>query len=195
MGIGSSLTHPYSLYTNSISVGLQALTVISLSSIADQVSYRKPLLLTFAAVGYLPAIAFLFLSSDSSIWLLAAPLAILANVGFGVSIVAMNAYLPGLARESPDVVKLKTAGGASTRSHTSERPDGDDLEDAPLLGMASAGSIPPAEASVPLAGKPDEYSILLSQTTSRISSMGIASGYGAGRYLTLNHFIWVDLAT
>lgn len=165
-----------SLYTNSISVAIQALTVISMSSIADHPVYRKSLLLTFAAIGYIPSILFLFLSSDSPIWLVSAPLAILANVGFGVSLVAMNAYLPGLARESPEVVKLRGTSNGSTRV----APRGDETpEEEPLL---SPDSTPLTDVTMSSAGKTDEYSVVLSRTTSRISSMGIASGYGAGLY-------------
>ncbi|GAW07578.1 autophagy-type protein 22 [Lentinula edodes] len=69
----------FSLYVFSASVLLQALTVISVGGIADHPPHRKILLLTCA-------------------WA--------ANVGFGTSVVAMNAYLPSLARESPEVLKV-----------------------------------------------------------------------------------------
>ena len=115
-----------SLYTYSLSVALQALTVISMGGIADHrepiaslhpylclepspltASHRKPLLLCFAAMGSIAAILFLFLSSSSSAWYLSSILAVVANVGFGASVVAMNAYLPSLAEEAPDVVSLR----------------------------------------------------------------------------------------
>src|SRR5258706_3157367 len=114
-----------SLYTYSVSVAFQALVVISLGSIADHrkfnivlniyfpfnpfipASHRKPLLLSFAALGSIAASLFLFLPSSSPVWYLSSFLAIAANVGFGVSIVAMNSYLPTLAQESPRIALMR----------------------------------------------------------------------------------------
>ncbi|KAH9989260.1 autophagy-related protein 22-like protein, partial [Russula vinacea] len=93
-------TASFSLYTYSISVALQALTVISMGGIADRASFRKPLLFGFAALGSISSICFFLLPSSSSIWPLASLLAILANIGFGASIVVLNAYLPRLAASS-----------------------------------------------------------------------------------------------
>ncbi|KAF7416303.1 Autophagy protein 22 [Pleurotus ostreatus] len=145
-------TASFSLYVNSISVALQALTVISMGGIADHPPHRKRLLLSFAFIGATSAILFLLLPSSSSLWLLAAPLAMLANVGFGASVVAMNAYLPTLARESPEV---------QAKLH-----DNDD--EAPLL---------PSDDQPNRSRTYDEE---LSRATARISSFGIALGYAAG---------------
>ena len=65
-----------------------------------QASFRKPLLFGFAALGSISSICFFLLPSSSSIWPLASLLAILANIGFGASIVVLNAYLPRLAASS-----------------------------------------------------------------------------------------------
>ncbi|KNZ78914.1 Autophagy-related protein 22-2 [Termitomyces sp. J132] len=145
----------FSLYVYSISVALQALTVISMGGIADHqliqprstAPHRKRLLLSFALLGATPAIIFLVLPSTSPLWILAAPLAIFANVGFGASIVAMNAYLPTLAKESPEVFDRLRA----------------------------------------------KYEAELSRVTSRISSFGIALGYGAGIFLLIIALIPVTL--
>ena len=59
----------------------------------------------FAALGSASAMLFVALSSSSLIWMTVSLLAILANLGFGASVVAMNAYLPSLAREDKDVVE------------------------------------------------------------------------------------------
>lgn len=75
----------------------------------------------------------------------------LANVGFGASVVAMNAYLPTLARESPQV---------QAKLH--------DTDEAPLL---------PSDDQPNRSRTYDEE---LSRATSRISSFGIALGYAAG---------------
>ncbi|KAG6372104.1 MFS general substrate transporter [Boletus reticuloceps] len=174
----------FSLYVYSISVALQALTVISMGSIADRPTTRKPLLLSFALVGASAAILFLFLSSSSPLWILSAVFAICANVGFGASVVAMNAYLPSLARESPEVIKALDKSPTSPDVPPSIDLDADhalfsDSESvsAPLLGVEA---MPDHQSPARKA-----YVAALSRATSRISSQGIASGYGAGILLLL----------
>lgn len=147
-------------------------------------SYRKPLLLTFAAIGAFSASLFLPLSSTSPLWMVSALFAILANVGFGASVVAMNAYLPSLAKDSPEVVQAY-----SELTSSSENRDGNAaLATSVDLELESSSE----EASDPLLGHPVHpvtsqatYTAALSRATSRISSLGIASGYGAGIILLL----------
>ncbi|KIK64180.1 hypothetical protein GYMLUDRAFT_259187 [Collybiopsis luxurians FD-317 M1] len=166
-------TASFSLYTFSFSVLLQALTVISVGNIADRPEYRKPLLLGCAAVGSVSAMFFMLLSSDSSLWGLCAVLAIVANVCFGTSVVAMNAYLPGLARENPDV-KDKWQMYVTARDRDQDE---------------AANSHPSiAEAY-------DAYATHLSHTTSRLSSFGIALGYGAGIFMLIIALLLVSLTS
>lgn len=110
--------------------------------------------------------------------------AILANVGFGASIVAMNAYLPSLAKDSPEVVRAysEVTSSFENRDENSALTASIDLELERSL----------EEVSDPLLGHPIHpdtaqltYTAALSRATSRISSLGIASGYGAGIILLL----------
>ncbi|KAF7291487.1 Autophagy-related protein [Mycena kentingensis (nom. inval.)] len=161
-------TASFSLYTYSASVALQALTVISCGGIADHPPHRKILLLIFAAFGSIGAIGFLLLPSESPVWFLVSVLAAAANVGFGASVVAMNSYLPFLAKESPEVVEIKeeireAPGGDADALDADENPN------APLIA-------PSAERTA----LQERYETALSRATSRISSLGIAIGYGAG---------------
>ncbi|EGO23241.1 hypothetical protein SERLADRAFT_472117 [Serpula lacrymans var. lacrymans S7.9] len=176
-------TASFSLYVYSISVALQALTVISMGSIADRPSQRKRLLLVFAWLGALSATTFLILSSSSPIWALSALLTIISNVGFGASVVAMNAYLPSLARNSPEVVKI------FAELRTIPEP----LQDSALTSIPSE---PAEDSTSPLLEQNEsgfsesttirkKYDTALSAATSRISSLGIALGYGAGITLLL----------
>ncbi|KAJ6632521.1 autophagy-related protein 22-like protein [Mycena sp. CBHHK59/15] len=167
-------TASFSLYVYSISVALQALTVISMGGIADHPPHRKILLLSFALLGALSATIFLILPSSSPVWFLSALLASMANVGFGASVVAMNSYLPSLAKDSPEVVQIMhkiqqsveaDVEPADHAEHASESPD------APLIPRT-----PSAESTALRA----QYDTALSRATSRISSLGIALGYGAG---------------
>lgn len=181
-------TASFSLYVKSIGVALQALVVISMGGIADHPPHRKKILLVCAFIGAAAAITFLVLPSKSSVWLLCVPLAVLANIGFGASIVALNAYLPMLAQESEDVMRCKN----ELRKHTESQPsapapteqnrslNADEAED-PLLPPV-AGS---EEMDQHLASLNATYNATLSRATSRISSLGIALGYLSGISLLL----------
>jgi MFS transporter, UMF1 family len=58
------------------------------------------LLFGFAALGSASALCFFLLPSSSPLWPLSSILAILANLGFGASLVVLNTYLPRLAASS-----------------------------------------------------------------------------------------------
>lgn len=178
-------TASFSLYVYSVSVALQALTVISMGSIADRPTCRKPLLLTFAFIGAFSAILFLFLPSSSPLWFLCALFAVMANVGFGASIVAMNAYLPSLANASPEVVQARIQlGDLDTSSETILESAEVDDEQPPLSSQDSV-SAPLLGISTPSKLDENAFNATVSRATSRISSLGIASGYGAGIILLL----------
>ncbi|KIN99245.1 hypothetical protein M404DRAFT_819536 [Pisolithus tinctorius Marx 270] len=178
-------TASFSLYVYSMSVAFQALTVISMGSIADRPTCRKPLLLTFAFIGACSAMLFLPLSSKSPLWFLCAVFAILANVGFGASIVAMNAYLPSLANASPEVVNARMHLGELDPSSGSI-PESVEVEDEqPLVSSQDSVSAPLLGISTPPKIDQNAFNATLSRATSRISALGIASGYGAGIILLL----------
>ncbi|KAF8631651.1 hypothetical protein AX17_005053 [Amanita inopinata Kibby_2008] len=192
----------FSLYVYSISVALQAITVISMGGIADHPQHRKRLLLSFALLGSLSATLFLILPSTSTVWYLSALLAICANVGFGASVVAMNAYLPSLAHDSPEVVelreKIKVGRHTADNSGRYVSEDNDEHEDdsenptAPLIPSQLETAVPISDAYSPTSAllAPDsavksQYDATLSRATSRISSQGIALGYSAGIILLI----------
>ena len=102
----------------------------------------------------------------------------LANVGFSASIVALNAYLPGLAKESPEVASvLESIQETSDTDHFS--PDADSATpqaaQEPLLPGYSGETVTLRK----------KYDMVLAAAISRISSLGIALGYGAGIILLL----------
>ncbi|EPQ53083.1 MFS general substrate transporter [Gloeophyllum trabeum ATCC 11539] len=170
-------TASFSLYVYSISVFLQAITVISIGSIANHPTRRKTLLLGFALGGSLAAALFLVLPSTSPVWWASALLSIIANVGFGASVVAMNAYLPSLAKGEPEVCEsFATMQELPTSSLAAVVTDPEALESYPSEG--EEGSEPLFQSDVVQAKH--EYDALLSSATSRISSHGIATGYAAG---------------
>lgn len=112
-------------------------------------------------------------------------------MGFGASVVAMNAYLPMLAKSSEGVVKAREElddelmkrrrnanGGLSAES---EERTGEERDEhtAPLL----SNSISPhnnTHDDPHLALLHQTYNTSLSRSTSHISSLGIALGYSSG---------------
>ncbi|KAH9840162.1 autophagy-type protein 22 [Rhodofomes roseus] len=188
-------TASFSLYVYSVSVALQALTVISMGGIADHPPHRKRLLLAFAALGSFAAILFLAVPSSTQIWPSVGLLAICANVGFGASIVALNAYIPSLARSTRAVVTAQAELVRLRELHArrasadpdvyattpDERgPDDGDGAAERLLQRTTADRVHPDVFAAKLA-----HDTALSAATARISSHGIALGYGAGIFMLL----------
>lgn len=163
-------TASFSFYTNSISVALQALTVISMGDVADHLRHRRKLLLSFAFTGAICAMGFFVLPSSSPVWQVSSLLAIVSNVCLGSSGVAQNAYLPSLARNSEEATKA-AAALAEIPESTGSSEETEDSEDAGLL----SSDIPPT-----LVGAKAEYLNALATATSRISSRGVATGYLGG---------------
>ncbi|KAI8350264.1 autophagy-related protein 22-like protein [Mortierella sp. GBAus27b] len=101
------------MYLTSLAVLLQALTVVSISSMADYGSYRKKQLIFISAVG---ATATMLIGAVPFVGL-AGALSVVANVSFGAGIVCFNAYLPVLiprttTMEPTDMDGVNVAQGA-----------------------------------------------------------------------------------
>ena len=105
----------------------------------------------------------------------------------------MNAYLPTLAREDKAVVqKMQELVEAYDIQRSDPQQANNNIEDDTLAGSVHSVSEPLLPSSSPSGGfslsalppslKPllDDYVALLSRTTSRISSTGIALGYFSG---------------
>ncbi|KAF9918888.1 Autophagy protein 22 [Lobosporangium transversale] len=89
-------TASFVMYLTSLAVFLQALTVVSISSMADYGSYRKKQLVFFSVVG---STVTMLIGSMPYAWM-AGTLSVIANVSFGAGIVCFNAYLPLLVRNT-----------------------------------------------------------------------------------------------
>ncbi|GAA5975506.1 hypothetical protein JCM11641_004289 [Rhodosporidiobolus odoratus] len=161
-------TASFSLLTYSASVLLQALTVISMGSLADDPHIRHRLLTLFAFCGSASTILFLLLPENSVLWPLCTLLAAVANVSFGVTLVCLNSYLPELGRSSPAARRayssLLSARSAYNRLHVSSSSSSEDLQSASDVVMRTA----------------DAHSAARGLATSRLSSRAIAAGYAAG---------------
>ena len=94
-------TASFAMYTFSISDQIQALLIVSMSGAADHGRFRKKLLLSFAFLGSVATMLFIFVVPK--IYLAGALLAIVANTCFGASFVLLNSFLPLLVRFHPTV--------------------------------------------------------------------------------------------
>jgi UMF1 family MFS transporter len=169
--------------------------------------WRKRLLITTAYTGSISSLLFFFFPSTpySAAPVIAALLTMLGNASYATSIVCANAFLPGLAQEDPEVQAAREAVACSGEGETLDDNAAAgipvDLTETeyPRASMEEARRLLP-ETLVPalrsistadLAGQDHltthqmdsaagRYSALLSLTTSRISSLGVALGFFSG---------------
>ncbi|KAI7220411.1 MFS general substrate transporter [Hortaea werneckii] len=109
---GACVVHPFgretttasfAMYTFSVAVFVQALTLVSFSPFADYGTYRKRFLMTFALTGASACMAFLLVWPQ--IYIAGAFLTIVGVVCLGCTFVMLNAYLPLLAASHPSVAE------------------------------------------------------------------------------------------
>ncbi|KAK3847897.1 MAG: autophagy-related protein 22-like protein [Linnemannia gamsii] len=143
-------TASFVMYLTSLAVFLQALTVVSISSMADHGSYRKKQLIVFSAIG---SVATMLIGAMPYVWM-AGTLSVIANVSFGAGFVCFNAYLPLLVRnieqlrhQREQLTRLeKEIDGDSER--LADRGNGEDttgLELAGRMGVTEVASAVEAE--------------------------------------------------
>lgn len=175
------------MYTFSISVLLQALLVVSISSFADHGQYRKKLLLGFAGVGSTCVMLYIFISKE--VYILGGILAIISNVAFGASFVLLNSFLPLLVRNHPDVLyvegtvtpDLAATNGVSQRMGASHEDEDDEviLENNSTTGLLDDQ---PHHRLRKVLTHEDQTSVELKLST-EISAKGIGIGYAAGLFV------------
>ena len=110
-------TASFAMYTFSLAVLCQALVLVSFSSFADYGGNRKRLLLTFGSIGAVTSMSFMFVVSR--IYVVAAVLVIIGVTCMGSSFVVLNAFLPLLAANHPDIRDPIERHDVPTTSNTS----------------------------------------------------------------------------
>ncbi|TLD35563.1 autophagy-related protein [Venturia nashicola] len=167
---GTINTSSFAMYSFSIAVFFQAITLVSISAIADHGSHRKQILLI---LGYTGATACL-------LWLLVVPklllfgtlLVIISVACLGSSFVLLNSFLPLLVANHPSV------SSTSTPTSTDGNPDSPGLTD-PHEREGSVELSPglePPGLTTTLNGEKNTPEHTLSN---QISSKGIGIGYAA----------------
>ncbi|KAL4741245.1 autophagy-related protein 22-2 [Aspergillus similis] len=169
-------TASFAMYTFSLAVLIQALTLVSFSALADYENNRKALLLGFGFIG--SATSMLFMLIVPPVFVLGALLVVIGVTCLGSSFVVLNSFLPILVANDPSVQRasnknrdelhdLHTEGDDfSLQSWTDEDYTGD------LTG--SAGSKNAAESETASSSTSPEL-----QLSTRISSRGVGLGYFA----------------
>jgi len=95
----------FATITVSISVAFQAVIFLSTSALGDFGPYRKMIMIQSAFVAALCCCAYIFLS-ESSDFIYGAYLLIIIQVCLGLSVCMYNAYIPELARNSEQFLKM-----------------------------------------------------------------------------------------
>ncbi|KAL4948326.1 autophagy-related protein 22-like protein [Aspergillus filifer] len=170
-------TASFAMYTFSVSVLIQAILIISMSGAADHGSYRKTLLVGFAAIGSISTMLFLFVAPG--LYLLGGFFAIVANTCLGASFVLLNSFLPLLVRHHPSLLRRMGEPTSPQSSGSNDHPSATDNLDTetsrtPLLQSGQADGVS-AEGATTLIS-PFNASKELALST-RISSNGIGIGY------------------
>lgn len=185
-------TASFAMYTFSISVLLQALLVVSISSAADHGQYRKKLLLAFAWIGSFSVMLYIFISKD--LYILGAILAIISNVAFGASFVLLNSFLPLLVRNHPKVMYAEVAStpdlatniGSQRLEPTLGEEDHEDTTDTQTLpDSSSVTALLHDDVGYELTKvltHADQTSAELKLST-ELSAKGIGIGYAAGLFV------------
>ncbi|KXN70272.1 MFS general substrate transporter [Conidiobolus coronatus NRRL 28638] len=106
--IGSLKLNPisFALYVTVVSVVIQAIVFIGLSSLADYGNNRKPFMLISGTICAISCIAYLGVVNENY-YGLAAIITIIANVTFGASYVFYYAYLPTLTQNDKQIIDAK----------------------------------------------------------------------------------------
>ncbi|KAI0175981.1 autophagy-related protein 22 [Hypoxylon sp. FL1284] len=183
-------TASFAMYTFSISVLLQALLVVSISCAADHGNYRKRLLLTFAWVGSLSVMCYIFISKE--VYMLGAVLTVVSNTSFGASFVLLNSFLPLLIRHHPKLqesIDNIPAEDSDPEDETSIEPRSRSTSptiDEHPLSDSTTGLLRHSDADVyDLRRVPthEEITSIELQLSTQISAQGIGIGYGAGLFV------------
>ncbi|KAL2814379.1 autophagy-related protein 22-like protein [Aspergillus cavernicola] len=161
-------TASFAMYTFSLAVLVQALTLVSFSALADYETNRKSLLLAFGFVGSVSSMLFMLIAPP--VFVLGALLVVVGVTCLGSSFVVLNSFLPILVANDPSIHSpsrkdedYAEGDEFSLRSWTDE----EDTNDRPA----------PAES-----GKAGSTSPEL-QLSTRLSSRGVGLGYGAAIFV------------
>ncbi|RLM02029.1 hypothetical protein CFD26_109151 [Aspergillus turcosus] len=173
-------TASFAMYTFSLAVLVQALTLISFSALADYENNRKTLLLAFGFIGSVTSMLFVFVAPP--VYILGSLLVVVGVTCLGSSFVVLNSFLPVLVANDPSIqTALEEEGEELPHLNSSgefarfENPDenndrnsDDHFTTGHGLKTKAAGSASPEL-----------------QLSTRISSKGVGLGYCAAVFVQI----------
>ncbi|KAK4168805.1 putative autophagy-related protein 22 [Cladorrhinum sp. PSN259] len=176
-------TASFAMYTFSISVLLQALLVVSISSAADHGNYRKKLLLSFGWIGSGCVMLYIFVSKST--YLLGALLAIISNTSLGASFVLLNSFLPLLVRNHQDVDHTPTITSRQAPEDLEDLDESLEGTDAERSLVDSTAALLPRDGMNILSKTQTHEEVISRELTlsSQISAKGVGIGYLAALFL------------
>ncbi|GFF80093.1 autophagy-related protein 22-2 [Aspergillus udagawae] len=167
-------TASFAMYTFSLAVLVQALTLISFSALADYEKNRKTLLLAFGFIGSMTSMLFVFIAPP--VYILGSLLVVVGVTCLGSSFVVLNSFLPVLVANDPSIqTAYKEEGEELPHLNSSgefvrlEDLDEDNSRDPDDHFTTGHGNKTKAAGS----GSPEL------QLSTRISSKGVGLGYCA----------------
>ncbi|KAK9848434.1 hypothetical protein MYU51_016645 [Penicillium brevicompactum] len=180
-------TASFAMYTFSLAVLIQALTLISFSALADYENNRKTLLMVFGFAGSLASMLFVFIAPP--VFILGSILVVVGVTCLGSSFVVLNSYLPVLVANDSSLQASKTNEDAelSTFDPDGESPewnawdsdgDNDSLDG---LNPSHQPNHSPEEGK----GARSPSSSPELQLSTKISSRGIGLGYCAAVFVQI----------
>ncbi|KAJ6006831.1 Major facilitator superfamily domain general substrate transporter [Penicillium sp. IBT 35674x] len=181
-------TASFAMYTFSLAVLIQALTLISFSALADYESNRKTLLLSFGFIG--SATSMLFVLIAPPVFILGSVLVVIGVTCLGSSFVVLNSFLPVLVANDPSIQEVKDEGDEMSNFQSNSNSGvGDDAdwnawdEEDSLDGLQGPGQHAPLGGDG-LKGKGSGSNPEL-QLSTKISSKGVGLGYCAAVFVQI----------
>ncbi|KAL2868049.1 MFS transporter [Aspergillus lucknowensis] len=169
-------TASFAMYTFSLAVLIQALTLVSFSALADYESNRKTLLLTFGFVG--SATSMLFMLIAPPLFVFGALLVVVGVTCLGSSFVVLNSFLPILVANDPSIPTRSSKDGDELQSLHSE---GDEFSLRSWIDDGDTGGRP-THAEPPKGTGSTSPELQLS---THISSRGVGLGYCAAVFVQI----------
>ncbi|KAJ5675294.1 Major facilitator superfamily domain general substrate transporter [Penicillium maclennaniae] len=172
-------TASFAMYTFSLAVLIQALTLISFSALADYGHNRKTLLLSFGFIGSVTSMLFVFVAPP--VFILGSVLAIIGVTCLGSSFVVLNSFLPVLVANDPAIQGSKREGGEelSNLSRNEDTSDWNTWDDDDSADGTQDADHETGFVEEGLKGKESQGSAPELQRSTQISSKGVGLGYCA----------------
>ncbi|KAJ5425001.1 hypothetical protein N7465_000071 [Penicillium sp. CMV-2018d] len=182
-------TASFAMYTFSLAVLIQALTLISFSALADYENNRKTLLMVFGFAGALASMLFVFIAPP--VFVLGSILVVVGVTCLGSSCVVLNSYLPVLVANDPSLQEGKADDGAEMSGFDRDGGNSgwnawgnDDADDDSLDGLQPSGQ-PQSSLEGGMGPEAPPSSSPELQLSTKISSRGIGLGYCAAVFVQI----------